>query len=56
MSSAAKAPRIGATVAVLDGRSGPQVGTFLGLDNLGRATVRPALGGTWTGDLGDLIA
>lgn len=49
-------PLPGATVAILDGRSGPQVGTYLGRDVMGRAHVRRALGGTWAGDAKQVIA
>lgn len=54
--TAADQPRPGAVVAILDGRNAPQVGTFLGLDPLGRAQVRRALGGTWAGDPAQVIA
>jgi len=54
--TAAPMPAPGALVAILDGRNGPQVGTFLGLDPAGRAQVRRALGGTWSGDPAQVIA
>lgn len=55
MNHAAKAPKIGATVIVNDRRVGPMIGTLTSLDR-DRATVATALGGSWAGSIGELIA